>query len=321
MTMKVRHLPYAAAVLVAAGLAPAAEAQNEGAVVDAIPVRRPPVQERVEMAATSAWAADFAADSCSLTRTFGAGGSSVTLRLKQFEPQPSIEVTLASETVKLKPRDPRYAFADGEPRDIAFFQTFRLGEGLSGATFEASPPLPHPGGTTQTDLPAARDPAMHAVDTMTVRDLFERDLTLRMGSLQQPLAVMTTCLDDLLTSWGLDAAAHRSLTRRVTEKNPGTENNPGEVWPGKFKHPMPQIARWPADKMDFILLVDESGSVEQCRLVGGLAEDAKLAENICEGMPKGWAFDPALDANGRAIRSYHRATFIKSVRTTVSGVY
>jgi hypothetical protein len=287
----------------------AAEAQDEGPVVDAIPARRSPAQELTELGPTSAWAADFAADSCSLTRTFGAAGRSVTLRLRQFAPLTSLEVTLASESVDLKPRTPSYAFARGDSRAIEFFQTFRMDGGLRGATFEAA--LPPTSDERTNAISAALDPAMRGVDSMTVRNLFENDLTLRIGPLRQPLTVMTTCLDDLLTRWGLDAAAHRSLTKPVTERRSD------EVWAGRpNRSAAALIARWPADKMDFILLVSETGALTQCRLVGGLAEDGELAESICAAMPDDWVFDPALDAKGQPIKSYHRATFLKSALRT-----
>ena len=281
--------------------------------IEAMPPHHVRPRPTANLAPTSAWAADFAADNCALTRSFGDANGSVTLRLRQFAPEARLEVTLASGTFELQPYEPTYAFGSGEPLEIPFYQTFEIDGGVRGVVFEA---LLHQPQTVSALLPfAADDPALRAVDRVAVRNVFDHGVILQTGSLGQPLTVLASCLDDLVASWGLDPAAHHTLSRPVTERDPD------HPWPGQLAGRAAAVTQWPSDKMDFVLLVSEFGRISQCRLVGGSPNDAGLADRICEAMPKDWQFGPALDANGQPIRSYRLATLVKQTRTTVSGFH
>src|SRR4051812_23089710 len=96
-----------AAILMLAVPATPAAAQ---VTVEAMPPHHVRPRPMADLAPTSAWAADFAPDNCSLTRSFGNADGSVTLRLRQFAPEAHLEVTLASSTFELQPYEPTYAF-------------------------------------------------------------------------------------------------------------------------------------------------------------------------------------------------------------------
>ena len=279
-------------------------AQPAGAqpVVDAIQARPLPVQPTPDLPPTSAWTADFAADNCSLTRTFGDASGSVTLRLRQFAPADYIEITLVSSTFELDPDRPSYAVADGEPVRIGLFQTFRFDSGLQGVVFHAA--LGAASASTGERSPyAADDPDVGAVDHLAVQNVFDRGFTLRTGSLRGPMSALATCLDDLMTSWGLDAAAHHALTSSVAER---VRDRP---WPGQVT--VPEIGRWPSDFVEFRLLVDETGGVTDCRVLNGRPEDEGLGRQICAKMPRTWRFEPARDASGTPIKSFYLPRYVR----------
>src|SRR6187402_3119713 len=65
----------------------------------------PAEAQPVEFVPAGGWVADFAADSCSLVRTFSHDNDTISLRLQQYGPGNSFQITLASST--LKPERPR----------------------------------------------------------------------------------------------------------------------------------------------------------------------------------------------------------------------
>src|SRR5688500_12282332 len=93
--------------------------------------------EPVQFTPASGWTADFADDSCSLERSFTNGTDRLSLRLRQFVPGRSLEVTLASATPDMRrSRTMRFMAADAS-EEVDRYQTFRSPDGLRGVVFTA----------------------------------------------------------------------------------------------------------------------------------------------------------------------------------------
>lgn len=260
-----------------------------------------------------AWTANFADDSCALERSFARGDDTLFLRLRQYTPGDRFEITLASETMSVRAREPRITFAPtADAQEIAFYQEFRIPRGLRGLIFSVAPlgdrPADSPLKTSDFTVYADARP----IDRLVIERLFTRNITVLTGSLEQPLKIMEACLDDLMTMWGLDPRAHHGLSRRVTEKD-------GQAWPGWIGGTRMGrlIGRWPSDRLPFRLLIDEAGRVIGCDLVSA-DENADLAEEICAAAPH-YEFLPALDAEGRPIKSYHENVITKVRRIGQAG--
>ena len=54
-----------------------------------------------------------------------------------------------------------------------------------------------------------------AITGFLVSKSFSRDLLLQTGAMDEPMNVMRNCMDDLVSSWGIDVVAHKSLARPV----------------------------------------------------------------------------------------------------------
>lgn len=256
-----------------------------------------------------AWVADFSDEACSLERKFSDGENDATLRLRQFGPQRDFEVTLVSKSLGLKLRNARYAFLPGEKQDLEFYQTFKIPGGERGVLFSATQFKSNPDSTFGNLAPATLAEEMQAADGLLLENVFNSDFTFRTGPLREPMKVMQTCLDDLLSQLGLDAKAHRNLSRPVTEIG-------DKAWPNWLETPqLRAIEQWPSDRMQFRLLVDEMGHVADCRITGA-AEYAELSQKICSVMPKNYEFLPALDNGGNPIRSYYLTTITRVHRSS-----
>ncbi len=57
-----------------------------------------------------------------------------------------------------------------------------------------------------------------AVTSITLDKSFGDPLVLKTGSLKSPMKALGACADDLLTRWGLDPAAHKTLSKKVAPK-------------------------------------------------------------------------------------------------------
>jgi outer membrane biosynthesis protein TonB len=135
---------------------------------------------------------------------------------------------------------------------------------------------------------------------------FDRDVTLKTGSLGAPFKAMRECIDELLTHWGIDAAAHKTLSRTAQPRNmralaaavqsdyPGTALRAG----------MPAILR-------VRLAIDAAGSVTVCRMQLQYAEP-EFERAACQNLKRA-RFDPALDKDGMPIASYWTTAIYYSI--------
>lgn len=257
----------------------------------------------LQLAPSGPWRADYAEDSCALQRDFSSGEESVTLRLRQFAPDDLLEITLASDTFRLRNRKPRYRFEPEEAwHEVEFHEIMRDGKARA-IVFSA---LLHdkPSASVPAEVREARE---RAIEALTVEGGLAEDVSLRTGPLEAPMKAMRRCLDDLVGTWGLDPATQRSLSRRVADKE-------GEYWPDPLKGDFrTAVIDWPSSRIEFLLFVDEAGHIGDCRIVNAPREDP-LSVAMCNAVPRDWQFVPALDADGRPTKSYHRGTITRVAR-------
>jgi hypothetical protein len=257
-------------------------------------------------APTAPWTANFADDSCALERTFASGSDTLFLRLRQYVPGDNFEITLASETLNVR-RGKTVTFTPGSSEQkIDSYQSFDVSHGLSGVVFTAPLLKDRSSEDEGRSYFAVYDDAQN-ISGLTVTNVFGPEVALVTGPLREPLKVLEDCLDGLLTSLGLDASAHRSLLRQVTEIG-------DNEWPRRLQEPQIRFIRqWPSDVILFRLLVDEQGHIFDCHIPSS-EERRELARNICDSLPKDYEFLPALDAQGRPVKSFHNAAITRITR-------
>jgi TonB family protein len=267
---------------------------------------------------SSPWTVATAREACHLARTFGEGDDKLEVDFRQYGP---------GRQVTLLALGKRMLFS-GARKPLT--TEFRPGGGHK----DDWPPrvLPQPGGRglieTTTWLtadpggddddgkgkrewhPDAQDTAPLAYDRIAEAKVTElwiagpirRVVVLKLGRMDLPMDQMRTCLDGLISKWGLDPAVFHSLKRRpVPRSNPGTWARPGDYPQSMLKEELSGVVH-------FRLMVDESGEPTDCVVQSSASPDFDKA--TCKAMMKRAHFEPALDAAGKPAKSF----YVNSVR-------
>lgn len=257
-------------------------------------------EEPVRFMPSGGWVADFADGSCALQRQFEHSRDQVRLEFRKFEPGGSMTVTIASKTLGVRALKPMTRFLPDPD-----FETHKLVPkpkfegGWTGVIIEDSL-LPN---AVEAERRAASS-NFETVDRVRsstisgyeIRDVFADDLELMTGSLDQAEAVMRTCMDDLVSSWGLDPAVQDKLQRRVQP----TYKEPWWKLLGRGLSRLPK--RGTINRFNVHLLVDDAGTPTTCSVIE--YPDPKQSGVLCGILLKQARFAPALDANSRPVKSY-----------------
>ena len=248
----------------------------------------------------SDWTVDYADESCALQRDFGAGDEVVHLEFRQFAPDTPMQVLVASPTLGVRRVAfiPRIHFSsDAQPhvpqgylrvsypggvRGVMFIDTLRAGDDRMRYHVEQS-------------LWPAEDRAgrERAITWIAVEDTFRDDVRLATGNLHAPMEALRTCLDELLTHWGIDAVAHRSLLRPVRPLAM-------EAWSQDVRevYPREKLGARQNARLRIRLEVSADGRAVNCHMQHMLGEEG-FEQTACNVLIANARFEPALDADGR----------------------
>jgi len=259
----------------------------------------------LQLRPVGAWTADFAEDTCALRRSFTDGATTVVFEMKQVAPGDDIEVAVASATLDSRDRAPRTQFLPGDSAvEARFWRPFATETGLEG--FEVDDTMiPETDRKRQDDANARfiwpeadRDQRELTITGYSVERAFEKDLVIRTGPLHETMKVMRACLDDLVSQWGLDPTAQRTLSRAAA-----VDFDAG--WVSRMTQLQTQlIDRQSPGSVRARLLVDEAGKVSDCRLLN-LPPDTNDAREFCGEMEKRAQLIPALDNAGQPVKSFY----------------
>lgn len=295
-----------------------------GAVLLALPTAlHAQAKPAVMLQPSSPWNVHYADDSCRLGRTFADGDGQAVFYIDQFAPGPMMNVLVASKSFRGYAGNKviaRFGPSGGERTinpvmDAEFgkigpaimVNSFGLFEGgVSGAALkEQTEDQSAPAATDDTVLvePQAATPQQaQAITWFEVQRGSRQPVRFALGPMREPMAALQTCTEELLTHWGIDVAAHRTLT-----KPPVPSQNPGS-WVSSDDYPMHLLDRGVQGIIQFRLLIDADGKVGACHIQQS-TRPAEFDKKVCDIMSRRARFDPALDAQGRPIKSYWRSTF------------
>lgn len=274
-------------------------------LVTAVPVLAKD-QPVISLARTTKWEMNYDVDSCHLLARFGSGDQNVVLNITREEPGDGFDLQLYGKSLRYDgiamPVELTFG-ADG----TAFKRTgvaltmsgpdkipvLRIsGVRVDGWAYEkqAVPPV----------VTAARETA---VTQITFRPPGSKRYRLETGSMGAPLAAMRQCTTDLITAWGYDPAVQAQLTRRpVPTRNPG-------AWLHSGDFPPKSLAQGHNGLIRFRLDVDATGQPVGCRVLYRTNPD-EFADLSCKLLLKRAQFTPALDAQGKPVKSF----YINSIR-------
>lgn len=272
----------------------------------------------LSLKATSNWALDYSEDSCRVGRFFGEGEERTLLQMTQFEPDHTFMLAIAGGGLGKKVNAGRAKVQFGPvhpPRDGSRPADGDIGDYKPGLIFSTMAVR-----GTETTEPSRKASDQERIanfqpsDPITLEDEAKVEwieisvdskprLRLQTGSMGELFTALNTCSEELLLHWGLDVERHRTISSKpVPTKSPGQ-------WITANAYPDRALMRGEQAIIYFRLMVDADGQPESCHIQqSGYSKE--FDEAVCGSLMKNARFKPALDAEGKPMKSYFRTTVI-----------
>lgn len=124
------------------------------------------------------------------------------------------------------------------------------------------------------------------------------DVSITLSNLRAAIKAFETCENDLLASWGVDAAAFRSLSAKAEPSNYAGR------WVTNDDYPRADLASKNEGMTTFLLTVGADGAATGCRIVGSSGFPS-LDARACELLLSRAAFRPARNVAFEAVPSFY----------------
>ena len=266
---------------------------------------------------SSPWAIDYADDSCALRRAFTSGEKKLELEMRQFQPGGDLTILVSGPEMRFAAEEALIRFGPDDdyiPKANAF--RANLSNGWDGITFrdglvpssDVSMVEDRRADNTSYDYWDEHDlkTRFRAIDNLSIKGALARPISLELGSMLKPEIALEKCISELLTHWGIDAEAHRTLSREVKILDPmklaiKLQRN----------YPRNMLVKAKSGVVRVRVNVDETGKPSACQ-VQVASQNREFEETYCKLIMKAARFDPALDKDGKPIASYwiNRVTFL-----------
>lgn len=125
---------------------------------------------------------------------------------------------------------------------------------------------------------------------------FTDDLIFSVGPMAAPLKAINACVDDLVKSWGVDPQ------RVVTMSRVAEPVSPPQTWLSTQDYPEDMWRAHQGGIVPVRLVIDELGAVQDCLVT--VEQRGSFEEAVCKAISKRAHFRPAIDADGKPMRSY-----------------
>jgi hypothetical protein len=263
-------------------------------------------QEAQVFRPSSVWALDYGDDYCRLMRDFSNGQDTVGLFLERTQPGPMMRLIVIGDSVRLFRGAQEIGYRmhpSGALRTVPRLR-YETGSGQQyinlGPTTLADMPTPAPGAPPAAPPPYTPQAEVAAGAQVTAVAL-ERGLTrpvlIETEGLGEPIAALQACADDLVTSWGLDAEKHRTLSR------PAMPSQPTAGWIASDTIPFAEFSKLSGGNNEFRVMVDAAGKPTSCHVQWPTLGEA-INRRVCDAVMEKAAFMPALDQSGQEIDSF-----------------
>ena len=269
--------------------------------------------EPLSLEPSSNWTVDYADDSCRLIRQFGVENDVVVAIFNRFSPGDTFQLTVAGKPVELRRanRPASVTFGPAEAEQEHGFTIGTMSDGMSALIF-AGPmriaPLTESeqkeranSGQGDFILTPISDQRKAAVTELAIGRPLSTPVVLKLGAMDKPLAALSTCMDELLTHWGIDVEKHRNLSLPARPAG-----NAGR-WVNANDYPLGMLSKGKQAIVHFRLSVDEQGNPTACHIQQSTRPKA-FDDVVCKSMMRRAKFLPAVDKAGEPIASYYRNT-------------
>jgi TonB family protein len=233
---------------------------------------------------------DYAPSECRLIRSFSEGNDQVTLQLSRLDVDDLLEMALAG---------PRMPATAGESDVAVSTSTVSQVPGMHASGYAAAKNLP---GIIRfrpdRDLPNAlrSDVAANQQTRLSIKFARRYSVQLELGSMKEALSALDKCMNNLISTWGLDPVEQR---QRASAPEPADD-------PVGWFRPKDYPASLSRSGMGGIvvmrLIVGADGSVKDCD-VAKAGGDKKFEDLTCQLATSRARFRPAVGASGKPIAS------------------
>lgn len=258
----------------------------------------------IALVKTTKWEINYDTDSCHLMARFGDGTESALLKLTRTSPSDYLQMTVIGKMLNFR--------GIAMPIEVAFggqaVPYTRDGVAVKAGVEEVPGVIieglrvdgwQYPQKAKEpVAIPVITPATEGAVTSITFRKKGGKAYRLETGSMAAPLAAMRTCTDDLLAHWGFDPKVQAKLTRPASPAN-----NPG-TWLRDGDFPSKALNRGHNGYVGFRLIVEADGTVSGCRVLFRTNPD-EFADLSCRLLMERARMLPALDADGKPVRSYY----------------
>lgn len=278
-----------------------------------LPIQFVDAKQTLQFKATSDWVLRYEDDSCRLFRRFGEGKDTIMIVFTRFGPGDDFRFTLAGKAVH-RYSGKRPLFMQFGPHEE--IQEVEYAKGTMGklpALIVVGSMRIAPWTETEKKKITANemvgwyrvaplsDERYKAVDRLFVQFSKKKSISLQLASLAKPFAAFDTCIDELMTHWGIDVERHKGMTAPA---RPAT--NPGN-WIKSREYPKDMLGQGQPALVNFRLSIDENGNTTDCH-IQQTTRPREFDKAVCKTMMRRSMFHPALDKDGKPMASYYRNT-------------
>lgn len=265
-------------------------------------------KESLRLEPASKWIVEYQNDGCTLVRSFGEGKDQSILRMARFGPGSHFRFTVGGNPFRpgLDDRQASVQFGANEKPQALDYLPGSLGEEIPALVFTGSVNFFATAADQKKEDFAPEpireiDPArLDAITNITLAKPLRRPVTLATGPMAKPVAALSKCVDNLMTSWGIDAEKHKNLKSYVTPKD-----DPAR-WVRSSEYPIKMIKQGQPALVEFRLAVDETGKVTGCH-IQETTRPKEFDNAVCQGLIKRASFTPAVDDGGNPVKSFWRS--------------
>lgn len=260
----------------------------------------PPVEE---LRPITPWNVDWAEKTCVMRRGFGDQANPLILQIERFAPGDRFQLLLTGKRLRGFAPPQRLSLEYGVGGYVHTIEGYMVGEtkgGFATVFISSSAIRGLTEGEPESFVPVTPEQEA-AVGQISFYRIRGKKIVLKTGSLGPVFVAMRKCADQLVESWGLNPLQQSRLTRPATPKS-----NPGS-WLKPSDYPAGALFAGAQAIVNFRVTVDETGMPVACELQRSYS--GEMFDRItCQQIVRRARFDPALDADGKPVRSYYTNT-------------
>ncbi|PZT88799.1 MAG: hypothetical protein DI637_07480 [Citromicrobium sp.] len=277
-------------------------------LANAVPLaaQEEPVDRKV-LQPTSKWVLDYAESRCRIGRTFGSDEEQSILWFEQVQPSAAFTWMAAGEDIgKLGKMKMNVRFGPGfhafESEIDRRMELPSYGQAFSGSGVVAPISEDEKKAAAEKDLSpklAILDPDQGAAIDWVEFSRSQRAVRFETGNLKQVYAALNSCMDNLLTHWGVDPAVQRTVAKMPSIKNlQAVARRIQKVYPAKA------FSKGEQANFHFRVMIDETGRPTACKLTS-LTSAENFDVSACDEFLEHAKFDPAINFAGQPTPSYY----------------